>query len=92
MNPYISSLEVCKDGTQWYDAPYPQVQTISRYILRQKPVPSSSTALFTANEVFKSIIIKELCDIVLKKPKEKVNKLQKITINKKIHTIYLRRI
>jgi len=61
----------CKDGTQWYDAPFPQAQTSSRNILRQKPGPSSSTALFTAKEIFKSIMTKEMCDIILRETKRK---------------------
>lgn len=62
---------VGKDGTQWYDEPYPQSQTISRNILRQKPGPSNSTALFTAKEIFKSIMTTEMCDIILRETKRK---------------------
>ncbi|XP_050520903.1 piggyBac transposable element-derived protein 4-like [Daktulosphaira vitifoliae] len=62
---------VGKDGTQWYDTPYPQAQTISRNILRQKPGPLNSTALFTAKEIFKSIMSKEICDIILRETKRK---------------------
>ncbi|KAL4125871.1 hypothetical protein QTP88_010108 [Uroleucon formosanum] len=60
-----------KDGTQWHNAPFPQAQTSSRNILRQKPGLSSSTALYTAKEIFKSIMTKEMCDIILRETKRK---------------------
>lgn len=78
-----------KDGIQWYNAPFPQTQTSSRNILRQKPRPSTSTVLFTPKLIFKSIITKEMCDIILRETIEKNKKLQTITIKKLIDTFPL---
>lgn len=68
-------LRFGKDGTQWYNAPFPQTQTSSRNILRQKPRPSTSTVLFTANLIIKSNITKEMCDIILRETNRKKQKI-----------------
>lgn len=49
---------IAKDGTRWYNASLPQTQTLTRNILRQRRGVPSHSNLFTAKDMFKSMMIK----------------------------------
>ncbi|XP_077155342.1 uncharacterized protein LOC143817741 [Ranitomeya variabilis] len=51
-----------KDETQWCSNPLPNAQTKSRNVLRQRGGPAAISNLYTAKELFKSIMTPEMSD------------------------------
>ena len=67
----VSSIWIVKDKTEWSSNPLPRAQTRSRNILRQKSGPAANSNLFTPDELFKSIMEPEICDIILREANQK---------------------
>lgn len=64
--------ELCgKDGTCWRLHPFPESQAINRNILRQRCGAASSYNIYTAKDIFKSILSSEMCDIILRETNRK---------------------
>ena len=61
----VSSIWIAKDKTEWGSNPLPSAQTRSRNILHQRGGPAANSNLFTPDELFKSIMRPEICDIIL---------------------------
>lgn len=76
-----------KDGTQWTDPCPTQRQTISRNILRGKGGAPSFNRLYTARDIFQSIISPEMCILILKCTNQKGRKVTD-EWNKKTATKY----
>ena len=62
----VSSIWIAKDETGWNSNPLPSAQTSSRNILRQRGGPTANSNLFTPDELFKSVMRPEICDIILR--------------------------
>ena len=58
----VSSIWIAKDKTEWAKS----AQTRSRNILHQRGGPAANSSLFTPDELFKSIMRPEICDIILR--------------------------
>ena len=67
----VSSIWTAKDETEWCCNPLPSAQTRSRNILCQRGGPTSTSNLFTPDELFKSIMRPEICDITLRERNQK---------------------
>ncbi|XP_077129868.1 uncharacterized protein LOC143785081 [Ranitomeya variabilis] len=63
-----------KDETQWCSNPLPNAQTKSRNVLRQRGGPAAISNLYTAKELFKSIMTPEMCDIILRETNRKAKR------------------
>ncbi|KAM4028657.1 uncharacterized protein ACNLHF_023956 [Anomaloglossus baeobatrachus] len=61
-----------KDKTQWCSDPLPNAQTKSHNVLRQRGGPAAISNLYTAKELFKSIMTPEMCDVILRETNRKV--------------------
>ncbi|XP_077116944.1 uncharacterized protein LOC143773353 [Ranitomeya variabilis] len=64
-----------KDETQWCSNPLPNAQTKSRNVLRQRGGPAAISNLYTAKELFKSIMTPEMCDIILRETNRKAKRV-----------------
>ncbi|CAJ0966351.1 unnamed protein product [Ranitomeya imitator] len=64
-----------KDETQWCSNPLPNAQTKSRNVLRQRGGPAAISNLYTAKELFKSIMTPEVCDIILRETNRKAKRV-----------------
>ena len=64
-----------KDGTQWCSDPPPNAQTRSRNILRHRGGPAAISNLYTAKQLFKSIMTSEMCDIILRETNRKAKRV-----------------
>ena len=71
MSQNVSSIWTAKDKTKWGCNPLPSAQTRSRNILRQKSGPAATSNLFTPDQLFKSIMRPEICDITLRETNQK---------------------
>ena len=67
----VSSNWIAKDKTEWSSNPLPSAQTRSRNILRRRGGPAANRNLFTPDELFKSIMRPEICDIILRETNRK---------------------
>lgn len=67
----VGDIWTAKDGSQWRSDPLPSVQTRSRNVLRQRGGPAAISNLYTAKELFKSIMTPEICDIILRETNRK---------------------
>ena len=65
MSQNFSSIWTAKDETEWGSNPLPSAQTRSRKILRQRGRPAAISNLFAPDELLKSIMRSEICDIRL---------------------------
>ena len=61
----VSSIWTAKDKTEWGSNPLPSAQTRSCNILHQRGGLTANSNLFTPDELFKSIMRPEICDIIL---------------------------
>ena len=61
----VSSISTAKDKTEWGSNPLPSAQTRSCNILHQRGELTANSNLFTPDELFKSIMRPEICDIIL---------------------------
>lgn len=64
-----------KDGTQWSSKPLPLSQTRKRNILRQKGGAAKFSNLYTAKEVFKSIMTPHMCATILNETNKKASQI-----------------
>ena len=71
----ISSIWTAKDKTEWGSNPLPSAQTRYRNILRRKGGLASTSNLFTLDQLFKSIMRPEICDIILRETNRKGKRL-----------------
>ena len=62
----VSSMWTAKGETEQGSNPLPSAQTRSRNILRQRSGPAATINLFTPDQLFKSIMRPEICDITLR--------------------------
>ena len=67
----VTSIWIAKDKTEWSSNPLPSAQTKSRDILHQRGGPAANSNQFTPDELFKSIMRPEICDITLRKTNRK---------------------
>ena len=67
----VSSIWIAKDKTEWGSNPLPSAQTRSRNILHQRSGPAANSNLFTPDELFKSIMRPDICDIILRETNRK---------------------
>ena len=67
----VSSIWIAKDKTEWGSNPLPSAQTRSRNILQQRGGFAANSNLFTPDELFKSIMRPEICDIILRETNQK---------------------
>ena len=66
----INSIWIAKDETEWSSIPLPSAQTISGNLCQKGGLAATSN-LFTLEELFKSIMRTEICDIILEKKIER---------------------
>lgn len=66
---------IAKDGTKWNSEPFVQRQSVGRNVIRQKGGPVQFSKLFTAKQLFRSIISDEMCDIILRETNRKLKEV-----------------
>ena len=66
-----NSIWIAKNQTEWSSNSLPSAQTISGNILHQKGGPAAISNLSTSEELFKSIMRPEICDIILRETNRK---------------------
>lgn len=68
--------ELCgKDGTVWDLKPFTESQPINRNILRQRSGAALGSNILTAQQIFKSFLSTEMCDIILRETNRKGKKI-----------------
>lgn len=64
-----------KDGTQWSSSPLPASQTRKRNILRQHGGAAKYSNMYTAKEVFKTLITPEMCKVIIDETNKKATQV-----------------
>ena len=62
---------MARDKTEWSSNPLPRAQTKSCNILHRRGKPAANSNLFTPDELFKSVMRPEICDITLRETNRK---------------------
>ena len=70
-----NSSWIAKDETEWSSNALPSAQTIFGNISRQRGMSAATSNLFTSEELFKSIMRTEICDVTLRETNRKGKKV-----------------
>ena len=85
----ISGIWIDKDKTEWSNNPLPSVHIRCRNILRQSGGPAANSNQFTPDELFKSIMRPEICDIIIIEINQKGKRLRDTSNNDLINKFSL---
>ena len=71
----VTSMWRANDKTKWSSNPLTSAQTKSQDILHQRGGPAANSNQFTPDELFKSIMRPEICDITLRETNRRRKRL-----------------